>query len=182
MRARKHRPNLDMRYSVLRCKIGETSVGLGIIGTVWIGSRPRLAFAATREVPPEVPGLDNVGKTLLAAVPESVHSDLLEVTRAATITTDPLDEIAKRYRGTIFADALKKRLLRIRPEQPLQLHSQILKAVTDLYTIEVLERSQSRKRSRRTRAKRKESSPGALHLPPAWMIPAIETRAVTQFV
>ncbi len=164
---------LNVEYRVLRCKVGDTSVGLGLIGTVSFAGRTHVVFSATRDVPPDVPGLDSVGKALLAAVPESIHNDLMQVARG--IRTDPLSEVAKRYRGTVFADELKD--WTVKAEQPSKFPLQILKAVTDLFETEVLEQRLGRKHSYPARAKRRRL-PTQLELSPAWI--DIETRAVAQ--
>lgn len=168
---------LNVEYRVLRCKVGGTSVGLGLIGTVSIAGRTHVVFSATRDVPPDVLGLDGVGKALLAAVPESIHNDLMEVARG--IRTDPLSEVAKRYSGTVFADELKDWVLKVKAGQPSKFPFQILKAVTDLFETEVLEQRRGRKLPYPSRARRRPLST-QLELSPVWTLPDIETRAVAQ--
>jgi hypothetical protein len=168
----KNRTQLNLEYRVLRCKVGATSVGLGLIGTVSFGGRPQLVFSATREVPPDVPGLDDVGRALLAAVPESIHNDLLEIARGVTL--DPMGHFAKRYRGTVFADVSKDCRLRAKPDQ-----LEVLKAVTSLFGTEVLEQPSPAKRHTARAAKRTHitTKVGSSQFS---MFPDLETRSVLQ--
>jgi hypothetical protein len=98
--ARTSAHSLALDYFVIKCKTPSGPIGLGIFGTVKLTKNFGLLFFAGRP-PRKIRGLDALSMKMVAAVPGAIRQDVKELHE---LTPEKmLGEVARRYRGTIFA-------------------------------------------------------------------------------
>jgi hypothetical protein len=91
---------------VIKCATPKGPIGLGILGTIKFPSRDEMFFFVGN--PPEnIRGFDAFEMKMVAAIPETVRSDVKHFVSQKLTPEKLLDEVSSRYRGTIFASERK---------------------------------------------------------------------------
>jgi hypothetical protein len=93
---------LNIDYLVIKCSAPAGLVNLGVLGTIRILPKVGILFFVGNS-PQNIAGLDPFEMKLVSAAPNAIKEDLNQLTSQDISADKLLDEVSRRYRGTIFA-------------------------------------------------------------------------------
>jgi len=149
-KARSKKPNID--YLVLKCGAPSGLVSLGIFGTMHLVPGLTVLFFVGNS-PRRIEGFDDFEMKLVSAAPKAVRDDLKQLTSQNVPPDKLLDQVASRYRGTIFASERTKKAIPMAitsATSPQQILAHITSAIIQLAKDENVARSTKSKTRRRT--------------------------------
>ena len=131
--------DLECLFRVLRCQTDGESVGLGLVGVVQAKPTKAMVFFITRAMLPDLKGMDSLDRALVAKLADALDGDVRELIADGKNPADLLNEIAARYRGTVYADKMGSFRLQPKPSAtPLGGIMPILDKAVKLFAPEVL--------------------------------------------
>jgi hypothetical protein len=165
------KPKAAMQYVVFKCKTDTAPIALGILGFVKLVSNDSVLFFLDGK-PSDVEGLDIIETKMAAAVPEAVHKDVREFVARRCAPEKLLAEVARRYSGTIYAEAGSSACAEIKyavTDGPEKIMPQLAKEIMKLARSEKLSGSMPEKwRTKKggpRRDKKTHEARGSAHLP-----------------
>ena len=125
----------DLDYFRVNCEVSGKVVSLGLVGSLRLDEESNLLLLIST-IPAHIPGLDDIGMQMVAAVPEALYRDMKELSQKRMAPIAMLVEMARRQSGTVSASGIAKERIGVNllVHAPGELFSQIVKAAVQLAT------------------------------------------------